>query len=153
MTPERLSEDDPRLAAVHRLITDAFAYMDGLIDPPSSIHRFDPASVQGHAARGELIAIGTPPIAAMVMQEKPETIYLGKIAVAATARGQGLARELVRYAASAAREKGLHSLTLQSRVELVQNHATVRALGFNETGRTTHEGYQKPTSITFTMAV
>ena len=100
-----------------------------------------------------MVVVGSPPIAAMVMQEKPGTLYLGKIAVAATARGQGLARQMVAFATNIARARNLPNLTLQSRVELTGNHATFRALGFTETGRTTHEGYQKPTSITFTMAV
>lgn len=150
---EIASPVDPRLPEVLQLIQRSFAYMEGVIDPPSSIHRFDLPSVERHAALGEMVVVGSPPIAAMVMQEKPGTLYLGKIAVAATARGQGLARQMVAFATNIARARNLPNLTLQSRVELTGNHATFRALGFTETGRTTHEGYQKPTSITFTMAV
>ncbi|MEL6793708.1 MAG: hypothetical protein AAFP78_09655, partial [Pseudomonadota bacterium] len=35
----RIAAEDEDWTAVHRLLTDAFAYMDGRIDPPSSLHR------------------------------------------------------------------------------------------------------------------
>jgi hypothetical protein len=35
----------------------------------------------------------------------------------------------------------------------VENHATFRALGFAEAGRTAHEGFDRPTSITFARPV
>jgi hypothetical protein len=40
-------------------------------------------------------------------------------------------------------------LELQTRVELEENHAAFRAMGFAEAGRTAHPGYDRPTSITF----
>ena len=89
----------------------------------------------------------------MVMTLQPLTLYLGKIAVAQEFRSSGLARRLVAFADKVAQTRGLASLTLQSRVELVENHATFRALGFTETARTAHPGFDKPTSITFTKPV
>jgi hypothetical protein len=47
---------------------------------------------------------------------------------------------------------GLDHLELQTRVELTENHATFRAMGFVETGRTAHPGYDR-TSITFRRAL
>ena len=44
-------------------------------------------------------------------------------------------------------------LELQTRVELTENHATFRALGFVEVARTAHPGYDRPTSITFRRPV
>ena len=151
--PEILSTDDPRLPDVLALIQNSFAYMDGQIDPPSSIHAFDLDAVIRHANAGELVVIGCRPRAAMVMAARPPTLYLGKIAVALEFRGNGLARRLVAFAGEIAQTRGLTSLTLQSRVELTENHATFRALGFTETARTTHPGFDKPTSITFTKPV
>jgi hypothetical protein len=40
-----------------------------------------------------------------------------------------------------------------ARVELTETHATFRALGFTETGRTAHPGFDRPTSITFRRPV
>jgi hypothetical protein len=38
---------------------------------------------------------------------------------------------------------------LQTRIELVENHAIFAALGFVETARTAHKGYDRPTTLTF----
>ena len=38
MTPIRLFLNDPGLPQVLTLIQTEFSYMDGLIDPPSSVH-------------------------------------------------------------------------------------------------------------------
>jgi ribosomal protein S18 acetylase RimI-like enzyme len=73
--------------------------------------------------------------------------------VAASHRGQGLARRLIDQAEARARALQLPALELQTRVELVENQAAFRAMGFEEVGRTAHEGYDHPTSITFRRAV
>ena len=148
-----ITADAAELAAIHRLICGAFTYMDGLIDPPSSIKRFDLSVLRQHAAQRQLFAIGQPPLAAMIMRPVGEMLYLGKIAVAEEMRGQGLARQLIMFAAAMAQDCDLKALTLQSRVELTDNHRAFRALGFVETGRTSHPGFEKPTSITFTKPV
>jgi hypothetical protein len=38
-------------------------------------------------------------------------------------------------------------------VELLENHATFRALGFVQTAATAHTGYTRPTSLTFERPV
>ena len=60
---------------------------------------------------------------------------------------------LINSAAARARALGLTHLELQTRVELVANHATFTAMGFVETGRTAHKGYARPTSITYQRKV
>ena len=47
-----------------------------------------------------------------------------------------------------ARALGLPVLELQTRVELTENHAAFRALGFAQTGATAHPGFDRPTSLT-----
>ena len=39
-------------------------------------------------------------------------------------------------------------MELQTRVELTGNQRAFRSLGFVETGRTAHQGYDRPTSVT-----
>ena len=73
--------------------------------------------------------------------------------MARIALGQGLARRLIEHAALRARSLGLPALELQSRVELTENHAAFQAMGFHEVGRTAHDGYAAPTSITFRRSV
>ncbi|TIV92899.1 MAG: GNAT family N-acetyltransferase, partial [Mesorhizobium sp.] len=47
-----------------------------------------------------------------------------------------------------ARARGKDAIELQSRIELTANHAAFARLGFRETGRTAHAGYDRSTSIT-----
>ncbi|AWD22397.1 GNAT family N-acetyltransferase [Fuscovulum blasticum] len=136
-------------SALLTLIQTEFAFMEGRIDPPSSMHRLTAAAIAEQAAQAEVWAIGTPPIACVFLTAKPGALYIGKLAVAAPHRGQGLARHLIDLAERRARALGLPALELQTRVELVENQATFRALGFVETGRTAHTGYAQPTSVTF----
>jgi hypothetical protein len=42
---------------------------------------------------------------------------------------------------------------LQTRVELVENHAAFSRMGFAKTGESAHPGYDRPTSITMRRAV
>lgn len=89
----------------------------------------------------------------MVLTPKADALYLGKLAVERAHRGQGLARQLVAVAEGRARDMGLPCVELQTRIELVENHATFAALGFVETARTAHQGYARATSLTFRKAV
>ncbi|QDL91154.1 GNAT family N-acetyltransferase [Paroceanicella profunda] len=144
----RLGPDDPDMPAVHTLVTTAFAYMDGRVDPPSSIHRTGLAEMRAMAREGLLLAAGRPPLACVFCTATPGALYLGKLAVAEAARGRGLARALVQAAEAEARARGLGALELQTRVELTENHATFARLGFAEVARTAHPGYDRPTSLT-----
>ena len=131
---------------VLRLIQSEFAYMEGRIDPPSSMRDL---TEQTLAAAPEVWALGDPPVACMVLTPKDNFLYLGKLAVAAGHRGQGLARRMVALAEERAATLGLDGVELQTRIELVENQQAFRAMGFAETARTAHKGYANPTSITF----
>lgn len=152
MQPHRLAPTDD-FAPLLRLIQTEFAYMEGRIDPPSSMLRLTAADLAGQAETAEVWAIGTPAIACMVLTPKTDCLYLGKLAVSARYRGKGLARAMVDLACTRAVALGLPVIELQVRVELVENQVTFRALGFAETGRTAHSGYTRPTSITFRKEV
>jgi ribosomal protein S18 acetylase RimI-like enzyme len=154
MTPWRFSStDDP--APILALIQACFAYMEGRIDPPSSMLRLTPEAVRAQAEAGEVWVIGPreAPLACVFFTAKPEALYIGKLAVDPAARGQGYARMLVDLAEARARDLGLPALELQTRVELVENHATFRALGFEKTGETAHPGFDRPTSFRFRKVV
>lgn len=68
-------------------------------------------------------------------------------------RRQGLATQLVALAVDRARALGLPALELQTRVELVENHATFARLGFTRVGATAHPGFDRPTSLTLRRVV
>lgn len=148
MQPRRLTPAAD-MAPVLALIRDAFAAMEGRISPPSSAIGLTAADLAKAAGLGELWVLGQPPQACILLQRRPGALHLSKLAVAADARGRGLASALIRLAEARARALILPALDLQCRVELVENHTIYRHLGFVETGRTAHPGFDHPTSVTF----
>lgn len=145
MTPYLLDKNAD-FGPVLRLIQSEFAYMEGRIDPPSSMRDLTEAAL---AAAPEVWALGEPPVACMVLTPKDNFLYLGKLAVAEGHRGQGLGRRMVAHAEARAAALGLAGVELQTRIELIENQQTFRAMGFVETARTAHKGYANPTSVTF----
>ncbi len=137
--------------ALLSLIRCAFAGMEGRIDPPSSMHDLTTAAIAEQAVAGEVWAIGTPAIACLFLSPRRASLYLHKLAVAPPHQRQGHARRLIDAAAARARTLGLQALTLSTRVELVENHATFRAMGFTETARAAHPGFTRPTTLHFTL--
>lgn len=129
---------------VLRLLQTEFAYMADRIDPPSSMLRL----TEDDLTKGELWGIGLPLVACVQLTLLSDALYLGKLAVAQSARGKGHARTLVTHARSRATAMGRSVVRLQTRVELVENHAAFAAIGFVKTDETAHEGYDRPTSIT-----
>lgn len=151
MTP-RLATDPALWPLILALLHEAFAFMEGRIDPPSSLRDLSAEALTRQAASGEIWIIGAP-IACLFLTPRPAALYLGKLAVARPARGQGLARRLIDQAEVRARALRLPALELQTRVELVENQAAFKAMGFVETGRTAHPGFDRPTSITYRRPV
>lgn len=151
ITPTRLAPNDSALPQVLILIRSEFAYMDGLIDPPSSIHSTTLADLQNPGV--EVWAMGQPPEACVILTPKPPALCIGKLAVATNARRRRLATILINHAETRALALGLTHLELQTRVELVANQAAFAALGFVETARTAHKGYARPTAITYQRKV
>lgn len=141
--------------AVLALLREAFAFMDGRIDPPSSVHRLPAAAIRDQNRSGEVwVAEEAGKIhACATLTPKPGALHVGKLAVAGAARGRGLSRALLDQAAVRARALGLRALELETRVELVENQAIFRRMGFVETGATAHAGHDRPTSLTFTRAL
>ncbi len=143
------AEDREALDAVLALLQRGFAGMTGRIDPPSSVGRLSLEDLAQHCEHDEVWSLGPPPVACMILAAKPDHLYLSKLCVAPELQGQGLGRQLIDLAAARARDLGLPSLALQTRVELVENHVAFTRMGFAEIGRTNHPGFDRPTSITF----
>jgi predicted N-acetyltransferase YhbS len=132
------------------LIMDSFAYMDGVIDPPSSAHRLTPETL-AQKARDEIAFLahdGEKLVGCMFLKpEPPACLYVGKLAVSPQAQGRGIGRKLLQVAQAEAARVGLPALRLETRIELVGNHATFSAWGFEKTAEKAHPGFQRPTFI------
>ncbi len=151
--PVRHAPDDAALPAVLALLRECFAYMDARIDPPTSLHRLTLEDVRAHCESGELWSLGSPPHACVFLTPKPQTLYLGRLAVAATHRGMGLARALVSLAEARALALRLPALELNVRVELVENRSVFAAMGFEVVAEHAHAGYERPTFVSMRRAV
>lgn len=153
LVPYQLSPQSPELGSVLQLIRSSFAFMDGRIDPPSSMHDLTLEKLEAQAETYEIWVCGTPALACVFLSFDAEALYLGKLAVANAHRGRGLARQLVRLAHERARQQGLAFLELQVRIELIENQAAFAHMGFKIVGETAHTGFDYPTSVTMRRRV
>lgn len=148
MLPYRLNSDSAELESALTLIRECFAFMDGRIDPPSSVHALTLEKLADHAASDEIWCIGSPMHACVILSPRTDALYLGKLAVKHSQRRHGLSRVLVEHAVDRAKVLQLPKVELEVRVELVENLQAFARMGFSETGRTAHTGYDRPTSVT-----
>ncbi len=150
-SPKRFNE----WAALIELL-EAFRYMEGRIDPPSSLETMgieaikkkaqDEALIVAHDDDGKLVGCASAAL-------RDDCVYLSKVAVALTSRRQGITRGMFKAADEIARQHGKPFLELQTRVELIENHLTFGALGFVRVAETAHPGYSRATSITMRRRV
>lgn len=145
--PKRLTPDAPAIPEVLDLLRRSFAFMEGRIDPPSSMHRLTEETIADQCTSGEVWTLGDPVTACIFLTPKPDALYIGKLAVDTPMRGRGLARVLVEWAETRAHALNLPRLELETRIELTENHATFARLGFVKTTEAAHEGYDRPTFI------
>jgi GNAT superfamily N-acetyltransferase len=156
VTIRAAARDVDRWDDVRALILSAFAAIDGRIDPPSSARRLTAQSMAADAAGGGawlLAELDGALVGCVFVTPKADALYIGKLAVRPDLQGRGIARALVAAARDEARRRGLAVLELQTRVELVENHAAFGRMGFTKTAETAHPGYARPTSITMRAAV
>jgi ribosomal protein S18 acetylase RimI-like enzyme len=133
------------------LLSEAFAGMEGRIDPPSSLKAMTADSLAQKATREALVLAedGARLVGCGFGAVEGDALYLSKLAVSTQARRQGILRGMLDLLSARARSRGLAALTLQTRVELIENHRTFEALGFRRIAGTSHPGYDRITSWTY----
>ena len=142
--------DDTDWAEVHALLHRAFAYMEGRIEPPSSLLRMTPETLAAKADTETcpLAIEGGSLLGCVFSTPANDALYVGKLAVEPAHHGRGIGRMLMHQVAAEARAFGHSALVLQTRIELTENHAAFARLGFAKVGETAHPGYDRSTSIT-----
>ena len=141
-----------RFAELLALIRSSFAYMDGIIDPPSSAHRLTLDTLAQKtedeiafvALDGELL------LGCIFCKPEVTSLYVGKLAVSPLAQGKGVGSALLRRAEEVASDLGLSALRLETRIELTGNHRRFAEWGFVRTAENSHPGYVRVTSIEMT---
>jgi len=151
VSPEKFSE----WSALSELLREAFKYMDGRIDPPSSLGAMGIADFIQKAQDQTLIVaqINNQLIGCAFAAIRDDCVYLSKVAVHQAYRRQGVTRSLFEAADELARQIGKACLELQMRIELTENHQAFGALGFTKVAETAHPGYSRTTSITMRRTV
>lgn len=151
----RIDDSFSRYEDLLALILSSFAYMDGVIDPPSSAHRLTPDTL-AQKTKDEIafIALDGEDLQGCIFC-KPEatSLYVGKLAVSPVAQGKGVGAALLRNAEEVARDLGLPALRLETRIELTGNHSRFAAWGFVRTAENSHPGYTRVTSIEMTKVL
>jgi len=129
-------------ATIHAFNTASFASMEGRITPPSSMASTTPYEIEAYSSALDqwVVGRGCAPVACLLWQMQGNTYYLANLAVAAEMRGQGLARLLVNACATHASGMAV-ALQLQTRIELLENHAVFAHRGFVVVARNAHPGY------------
>jgi predicted N-acetyltransferase YhbS len=136
-------------AAVADLIRLAFGSQSVVTAPPPSALRVTAEEVAAHlrtgggaAAEAACSLVGTA-----LWAEQDGALYLGRLAVAPSSRGRGIAKALVAAAEAAARQMGLPRIHLSTRLSLIDNRRLFAACGFIEMARHAHPGYATPTFV------
>ncbi|CAN7523738.1 GNAT family N-acetyltransferase [Agrobacterium tumefaciens] len=149
----KIGEEFNRWQELLTLIMSSFAYMDGVIDPPSSANRLTLENL-AEKARVEIafVALDGDEIVGCLFcrPEPPACLYVGKLCVSPKAQGKGIGRMLLEQAEALARELALPALRLETRIELIANYTKFAAWGFVKTAENAHAGYNRTTSIEMT---
>jgi ribosomal protein S18 acetylase RimI-like enzyme len=139
--------DAPALAAT---IAAAFEQYRGKLVPESGAFRetADAIAAELRKGAGAIVAERNGAIVGCVMTKLEEgDLYFGRLSVLPTARGLGLAKRLIDAVEAEARVHGLPGVRLGVRVVLTENQRLFQSLGYRETSREAHEGFDYPTSI------
>jgi predicted N-acetyltransferase YhbS len=139
-----------RWEELRALLLEAFAYMAGRIDPPSSVLSLTADDIARQTREGCVFIAEEDGrlVGSVFARATADAFYLGKLAVRPGRQGRGIGRALVAVVEAEALRRGFQVLELQTRIELTENHAAFARLGFIKTGETTHPGYPRATSIT-----
>lgn len=132
-------------------IAVAFAQYRDRLEPESGAFRetADTISRDLAAGAGALLAEQDgEPLGCVMIKPVEGDLHLGRLAVVPSARGRGIARRLVRAVEEEAAHRGLTGVRLGVRIVLTENQRLFAALGYVETSREAHPGFDHPTSIT-----
>lgn len=150
MTVDLRSATAADAASLAATIAAAFEQYRGRLVPESAAFGETADAITAEFAQGSGAIIAEQDKAAVgcVMIKPVEgDLYFGRLAVVPAARGRGVARRLVGAVEAEAARRGLAGVRMAARVALTENQRFFSALGYVETSREAHPGFDYPTSI------
>ncbi|MET9020689.1 GNAT family N-acetyltransferase [Actinopolymorpha sp. NPDC004070] len=132
------------------IITAAFEQYRGRLIPESGAFRETTESISRELAAGTGAIIaeqGEDAVGCVMIKPADGDLYFGRLAVTPSARGRGIARRLVKAVENEAARRGLAGVRLGVRIVLTENQRLFTSLGYVETSREAHPGFDHPTSI------
>jgi predicted N-acetyltransferase YhbS len=138
-------------ASIVAIIAAAFEQYRGRLVPESGAFRETAEGISRELAdgAGAIVAEQDGEALGCVMTKPVEgDLYFGRLAVVPSARGRGIARRLVEAVEAEAILRGLAGVRLGVRIALTENQRLFTDLGYVETSREAHPGFDHPTSIT-----
>src|SRR5215212_10641911 len=113
---ERATSDFCDWDGVRRLIQDAFAYMDGRIDPPSSALRLTQEVMTADASKGALLLAKDEGalVGCVFAYPKGDALYVANLAVQPAMQRSGIGSLLLEVVRAEAGRRGLPYLELQT---------------------------------------
>ena len=78
-----------------------------------------------------------------VLEDSEAGLFLDNIAVAPSAQGRGLGRQMLAWIEAEGRRRGHHRLWLYTNEVMAENIALYQSLGFDETHRAEEAGYRR----------
>ena len=145
----RIDDNFERYEELLALVMGSFAYMDGVIDPPSSAHWLTVATLNDKVRDeiGLIAEVDGRLVGCAFLRPEPDFLYVGKLAVSPEAQGAGIGSRFLTEAETIARELGKPALRLETRIELTGNHRRFGAWGFVRAAEKSHPGYDRITFI------
>ncbi len=137
-------------AAIAAVIAASFEQYRGKLIPESGAFRETADGIAAELSRGAGAIVAErngEMLGCVLVEEKEGDLYFGRLSVLPPARGLGLARRLIDAVEAEAHRRGLAGIRLGVRVVLTDNQRLFQALGYRETSREAHPGFDHPTSI------
>lgn len=143
-------------AAIAATIAASFEQYRGKLEPESGAFRETAEGIAAELAleSGAIVAERNGRmIGCVIVKLEEDDLYFGRLSVVPEARGAGIARRLVEAVEDEARRRELAGVRLGVRIVLVENQQLFSSMGYVETSREAHEGFDHPTSINMRKAL
>ncbi len=144
----RIEECGPEQAAVVHRLTQAAFRAHASLDPPSSAGRETLESVRADLASGGALArLDGRPAGCLRFAVAGDHVHVRRVAVPPELQGRGIGSALMAWVEAKAAARGLAEVTLGVRLALSGNLRLYRRLGYEEAGRSSHPGHDRPTWV------